>query len=271
MLTTLHRACLLLAILFLAAPPLLAQGFDRQTFDRWVTMRVGAGEPVYWYSTGTLRAYPGGELLATIEGYDTARLLPAESTAERALQASRKVYRYLDPESGEPMRDGDGEPVPPIAYPYQFISYELDGERMVTWVEQGAGERLQRIGPGDSIRATAMGDGVLFSAPLFLDLDTPRGPYQTFENYDFYYPPGGALDGSYITFVRYGDAPAWASARKAVMHMTTQRFDRYDAVPADFRRWIEESMPLWRQPPADLADIRRLQAAPRQVSGAGAP
>ena len=31
-------------------------GFDGALFDRFVSMRTGDGDPVYWYSIGTLRA-----------------------------------------------------------------------------------------------------------------------------------------------------------------------------------------------------------------------
>lgn len=253
-----YRVTLLLLSCLATAWPALAGGFDPDKFENWVSMRVGSGDPVYWYSTGTLRAYPGGRLLAHIEGYDTARLLSHDAGAE-AVQGSRKVYRYLDPETGAAVTDSAGAVVAPIAYPYQLISYELEGDRLITWVEQGAGERLQRIGPGNSIEATPVGAGILFSAPLFLDMETPRGRYQTFEHYDFYYPPADDLDSSYITFVRYGDAPAWADADKAVMHMSTRRLSSYEAVPAAFRAWIEKEMPLWREPPATLDEIRALQ------------
>lgn len=254
------RKVLTLLLLLAAATGAGADPFDPELFEQWVLMRVGGGEPVYWYSSGTIRAYPGGELIATIEGYDTARLDRAASTADKAVQLSRKTYLYRDPETGEVMRNTDGSPVAPIAYPYQLITYELKDGVLETWVEQGSGASVRRIGPGGDMRAQRLEAGTLFTAPLFLDFETPRGRYQTFENYDFFAPGGNPRDG-FILFIRYGDAPAWAEGTdKIVMHMTTERFERFDDVPASFRDWVRENAPMWLEPPADMDEIERLQA-----------
>ncbi|MEM7613049.1 MAG: hypothetical protein AAF270_15295 [Pseudomonadota bacterium] len=253
--------CLYLLVL-IAAPATYAGNFDKTLFDKWVEMRVGDGAPVYWYSAGTVRAYPGGELVATIEGYDTARLDPEHSSDMKAVQLSRKTYVYRDPETGEVMRDADGAAVAPIAYPYQLISYELKGDTLETFVEQGAGPTFRRIGPGTSISAQPVAAGTLFTAPLYLDFELPNGKrYQTFENYDFFSPAAAGGEGSFIVFVRYGDAPSWVTGTdKIVMHMTTERLERFEDVPASFRDWVTENAPGWLEPPRDMAEIRALQA-----------
>ena len=237
--------------------------FNAKLFDRWVAMRVGTGEPVYWYSEGTIRAYPGGELVATMAGYDTARLDTSQSRPGYAVQLSRKTYLYRDAGTGEIMRRADGSAVAPIAYPYQLISYELrDDGALETYVDQGAGTTYRRIGPGSSTRAVPLPSGVLYNAPLYLDFELPGGRrYQTFENYDFFSPNSDPAAGSFITFIRYGDAPDWATGTdKIVMHMTTRRFERYEDVPGEFRAWVEANASLWREPPRDMAEIRALQA-----------
>ncbi|MEM6809764.1 MAG: hypothetical protein AAGA41_10980 [Pseudomonadota bacterium] len=260
MITPTYRAAAL-ALCWILAQPALAGGFDRERYEQWVTMRVGDGEPVYWYSHGTIRAYPGGKLIATIEGYDTARLDVDSTTADKAVQLSRKTYIYRDAETGEIMRNPDGSTVAPIAYPYQLITYELKGDTLETWVEQGKGDKMRRIGPGGDMKAQVLEAGTLFTAPLYLDFETPRGRYQTFENYDFFAPGGNPRDG-FILFIRYGDAPAWAEGTdKIVMHMTTERFESLDAVPESFRAWVSDNAPLWLQPPADMDEIENLQAA----------
>ncbi|MEM7280410.1 MAG: hypothetical protein AAF438_02085 [Pseudomonadota bacterium] len=241
--------------------PASPSGFDQKTFQRWVDMRVGTGEPVYWYSTGTIRTYPGGELIATMEGYDTARLDKDISTDTKAVQLSRKTYVYRDPSSGELIKQEDGSPVAAIAYPYQLITYELKGNGLETWVEQGKGKRKQTIGPGTDLVAHHLEGGLLFSAPLFLDFELPGGNrYQTFEHYDFFSPNSDNLDDSYITFVRYGSAPRWSKADKIVMHLITQRFDDYQKVPQSMRDWIGSEGQLWKEPPKDMQEILDLQA-----------
>ncbi|MEO1034032.1 MAG: hypothetical protein AAFX44_00605 [Pseudomonadota bacterium] len=259
------RRCppLLFAVLLLATNAATADGsFDLDTFQRWVTMRVGDGSPVYWFSEGTVRAYPGGRLIATMEGYDTARLDPTQTSPRRAVQLSRKTYIYRDPATGDVFKRSDGTDVAPIAYPYQLISYELkDDGTLETFVDQGSGKRYRRIGPGSSTKALRLDSGVLYNAPLYLDFELPGGNrYQTFENYDFFSPDSDPAGGSFITFLRYGDAPDWATGTdKIVMHLTTRRYDSFADVPARFRTWIEAHAEMWREPPRDMNEIRELQ------------
>ena len=39
-------------------------------------MRVGKGEPIYWYAIGTVYTYPDGKPVLRMEGIDAARLEP---------------------------------------------------------------------------------------------------------------------------------------------------------------------------------------------------
>jgi hypothetical protein len=244
------------------AAPANASGFDRRLFDLWVSARAGDGAPVYWYSTGTMRAYPSGELLATMEGFDTARSFRPERNQPLVHQYSRKIYIFRDTVSGEVIRERGGVKAEPIAYPYQFITYELKGDIVATMVEQGSGARVQRIGPGSSMTARWLGNTAAFSAPLFLDFPIPAGGrYTAWENYDFFVQTArGVREPHQLSWVRYGPAPTWAGGVPTIMHLTTWRIERYEDLPATMRTYIDVDAPLWKAPPRDLADIRRLQA-----------
>ena len=166
----------------------------------------------------------------------------------------------------------NGTPVDPIAYPYQFITYEYKTDKntpyLQTMVEQGTAPNVRKIGPGTDITVRQIGNLELYTAPLFLDFPIPGQDkrYQTFENYDFVIPQDQTQPGM-ITFMRYGPLPEWAQftdergnlVTDGAMHMTTWRIDNYDDVPKSLRDYIEADAPLWREPPVDLADIRRLQ------------
>ncbi|MEE4154806.1 MAG: DUF1838 family protein [Erythrobacter sp.] len=234
-----------------------------ELFERWVDGRVGTGEPVYWYSVGTLRSYPDGELIAHVEGYDTARMHRPDPAAPLAHQYNRKIYIFRDPATGEVLREFKGKPVEPIAYPYQFITYELRDGEIETFVEQGAGEAVRRIGPGRQMSVRLLGDTVVFSAPVYLDFPTgPETRYQAFENYDFFFQPSGSVtQPNQLSWVRYGPAPPWADGVPTIMHLVTWRVDRFDEVPQSLREYITAEAPLWQSPPLDLADVRRLQQA----------
>ena len=253
-------AAVLFATAALAEGP--DNGFDRELYDRFVSMRMGDGDPVYWYSVGTLKSYPDGELLFRMEGFDTARRLESDDAPDRATQLSRKIYIYRDAQTNAVLRSYDGQPVEPIAYPYQLISYDFKGAYMETWVEQGRGPFLQKIGPGTDILARRVGDSVIFSAPLFLDLETPAGPLQAFENYDFVIQPEGAVSvPNQLSWVRYGDGPEFAGAPKTIFHLVSWRVDRFEDLPETIRAYIETDAPLWQRPPESLDEIRALQQA----------
>ncbi len=243
------------------AGPAHAEGFDRALFDLWVSARAGDGAPVYWVSSGTVRAYPSGELLFRMEGVDTARAHWPDRSAPLAHQYSRKTYLYLDKDAGAPLNVYQGRPVAPIAYPYQFITYELAGAAVRTMVEQGTAPRVQRIGPGESMSVRRLDDAVVFTAPVYLDFPTPAGGrYQAFENYDFFVQTArGVIEPHQLSWVRYGPLPDWAGGGPSIMHLVTWRVERFDDLPPTIRTHIATNAPLWRAPPRDLAEIRALQ------------
>ncbi|MEM7781179.1 MAG: hypothetical protein AAF697_12385 [Pseudomonadota bacterium] len=237
-----------------------------ERFDTWVEGRVGSGEPVYWYSIGTMRAYPSGEVIAVMEGYDTARMHRPDPEANLAHQYNRKIYIFRDPETNEVLREVEGVPVEPVAYEYQYITYELKDGGIETFVEQGAGDAVRRIGPGRQISMRMLGETAVFTAPVYLDF--PMGPpgdpnvprYQAFENYDFFFQPEGSVsEPNQLSWVRYGPAPEWAGGVPSIMHLVTWRTESFEEVPETLREYILADAPLWREPPEDLADVRRLQ------------
>lgn len=262
------RVLLGAALLFVAPLVTLsaawAEGFDEPTFDLWIDARAGSGEPVYWYSTGTVRAYPSGELLFLMEGYDTARAHRPEPDVPLAHQYNRKIYIFRDPATGEVLETWNGQDVEPVAYPYQFITYALDGDGMKTSVEQGAGDRIQTV-EGGGMAHRIVGDTHVFTAPVFLDFPIPgtESRYEAWENYDFFIQPeDGVAEPHQLSWARVGPLPRWAGGGASVMHLVTWRVERFEDVPESFRTYILEKAPLWQLPPRDLAEIRELQQGP---------
>jgi hypothetical protein len=257
------RKILLSVMVGLLVVPVLASasggGFDAKLFETFLSARVGAGEPIYWYSIGEVYSYPDGELLARMEGFDTARLVRDESDPNTAYQLSRKTFVYRDPQTNEILREVNGIPATHIKYPYQFITYKLEGDRMVTFVEQGSGPQLRKIGPSDEIAARWLGDVAVYSAPLFLNFETPRGKYEAFEHYDFFIQPKGASQPYQLSWLRYGDLPPFLGTGRAIIHLVSWRVDSFDQLPETIREWVKTDAQLWREPPKDLDEIRALQ------------
>ncbi|MEM6682492.1 MAG: DUF1838 family protein [Pseudomonadota bacterium] len=257
-----------LLVLFGLISPASAGDFNKDNFDAWVSARTGDGAPVYWYSTGTVRSFPDGEILFIMEGYDTARSARVDDVTAR--QFSRKTYIFRDPKTGEVLKTYNGKPVDAIAYPYQFITYSLVGDEMETVVEQGAGKAVQTIGPSRGMSVKDIDGTLVYTAPLFLDfpIANTSARYEAWENYDFFIQPDKAPGERYqLSWARYGDLPRWAGKGKCIMHMVSWRLEDYEDVPEQFRRYIEADAPLWKAPPKDLADIRRLQGRTVDAKG----
>ncbi len=247
----------------LAATPFLAKGgFDSAAFKAWASARIGDGQPIWWYSSGSVRAYPAGDLLFFMEGFDGATSYWPDPKTNLVHQYNRKIYIFRDAKTGEVLREWKGKKVEPVAYPYQFITYELKGDKVETMVEQGTKPRVQRIGPGTDMTARKVGDTYVFTAPVYLDFPIPGGEkrYQAFENYDFFVNTNGrAKEPHQLSWLRHGPLGAWADGADSIMHLVTWRVERWEDIAADLRRYIEKEQPLWRNPPKDLVEIRRLQ------------
>ncbi|MCC5795138.1 MAG: hypothetical protein JJT85_10465 [Chromatiales bacterium] len=258
-----RRGALVCSLLLVAgtAPAESGGSFDDDSFALFASMRTGTGDPVFWYTIGTVFSYPDGQALFRMDGIDTARRLP-DGKDGTVHQASRKVFFYRDIETGEVLKSHQGRPVEPIAYPYQYITYALEEGNIVTYVEQGAGSRLQRIGPVENITLRRIGETAVFSAPLFLDFPMADGRrFEAFENYDFFIHPedAGLTWPNQLSWVRYGDLPPFAGPGQGIIHLVSWRVDDYAALPQSMREVLESEAQLWMAPPEDLEEIRRLQ------------
>ncbi len=234
--------------------------FNQQLFDEWVKMRVGDGKkPAIWYCYGEVYSYPDGKLISKMEGIDNAKLI--RISKDSVIQLNRKIFVYTDPTTGKVLEEVNGKPVPPIAYTYQMITYVLRGDRMVSYVQQGKAPNITKMGPGYGITARKLSGNTMFSTPVFLNFETPRGKYEAYENYDFLIS-GDAKnpkDKYQLFWNRYGDNPAFAGGGKGVIQLVSYRLDNFEDIPDNLKNYIKEKKPLWVNPPKDMAEIAEMQ------------
>jgi hypothetical protein len=254
---SMKKNILVCLVVFLISQSLFAQGFNGKLFKEFTEMRIGTGEPIYWYCIGELYEYPNGKLVAKVEGIDTARFMKSESNSTKALQLSRKIFFYRDVKTNEVLRELNGMKVEPIAYPYQQITYELKGDKMVTSVVQGKAPRVQKIEGGGDMIARQFNGLLMFSAPLFLNFPN----YKAYENYDFLIQPK-SVKGTpryQLTWNRRGDLPKFFGGGDSVFQLASYRIDKYADLPKTMREALESDGKLWMNPPKDLAEIAELQ------------
>ena len=228
----------------------------------WVDARAGTGDPVYWIAEGGVYAYPSGEKLFGMIGFDSSTVIWPEDASDRAIHLTRKTFTYTDPASGEILTEYNGQPVEPIAYPYQLITYRMQDGKIYGDVEQGVGEQVQFIESTEGMRLRKLGEDTLaVTASVFLDFPLPQGGrYEAWENYDFFLLNGRVTEPHQLSWQRYGALPPFAGKGKAIYHLLSWRVESTDEFPPALLAWAKAEKPMWLRPPANLEEIRALQS-----------
>ena len=63
-----------------------------------------------------------------------------------------------------------------------------------------------------------------------------------------------------MSWQRYGAMPPFAGEGNAIYHLLSWRVESLDEFPPDLLEWAREEAPMWLRPPADLDEVRALQA-----------
>lgn len=228
----------------------------------WVDARAGTGAPVHWVSEGSVYEYPSGKKLFGMIGFDSSTVIWPEKAGDPVLHLTRKTYTYTDAKTGEILKEYNGEPVTPVAYPYQLITYRLEDGRIFGDVEQGVKDRVQFIKAENGLEAKFIGNNTLFvNAPVFLDIPIGgEARMQAWENYDFFIHDENTVDEPHqLSWQRYGDLPPWAGGGKGIFHLLSWRVESHEDFPPQMLAWAQAEMPFWLNPPEDLEEIRDLQ------------
>jgi len=229
----------------------------------WVDGRAGAGDPVYWIAEGGVYAYPSGEKLFGMIGFDASTVIWPEDASDRAIHLTRKTFAYTHPATGEILTEHKGQPVEPVAYPYQMITYRMQNGKIHGDVEQGVGDQVRRIESQEGMQVRKLGENTLaVTASVFLDFPLPQGSrYQAWENYDFFLHSGENVDEPHqLSWQRYSALPPFAGKGKAIYHLLSWQVESEEEFPPALLAWAREEMPMWLRPPANLDEIRALQS-----------
>ena len=231
-------------------------------FRTWVDARAGTGAPVHWVAEGGVYAYPSGEKLFGMIGFDSSTVIWPDEPGGEVIHLTRKTFTYTDPKTGEILTEYNGQKVEPVAYPYQMITYRMEDGVIHGDVEQGVAPRVQKIKSTDGMRVRSLGNDTLaVTASVFLDLPLPNGArMEAWENYDFFLHTGQVAEPHQLSWQRYGDLPPWAGEGKAIYHLLSWRVERQAEFPPAILAWAKAEMPVWLKPPANLEEIRGLQA-----------
>ena len=254
-----------------AGEPPASRAAAPEVLRTWVDARAGTGAPVHWVSEGGVYDYPSGEKLLGMIGFDSSTVIWPDDPDGTVIHLTRKTYTYTNPVSGEILTEYKGRAVEPIAYPYQLITYRMKEGRIFGAVEQGVGDQVQKIQSRNGMQVRRLGQGTTaVTASVFLDFPIAGGSrYQAWENYDFFLHSDETVDEPHqLSWQRYGALPPFAGEGNAIYHLLSWRVESQDEFPPVLLEWARKEMPMWLRPPADLDEVRALQAG---VSGEGWP
>lgn len=249
-----------------AAFPAYSGNVTTEQFQDWVEARCGTGDAVYWYARGDARAFPGGEVLFGLDFMEENRLVTDPDNPEAKTCLGRKMYLFVDKDTGLPLRQFRGSPVEQMIYPYQMIAMSLKDGGVSAVATQGAGEFLRVYNMDDTIRIIDSGGRRSYDAAAMFTSRREAGVLNTFEYLTYVMPPevGGVQDPNPgIVFTLGYERPAWAGGDGEsdfmLQHLVGARVATYGELPAHIRHFIETDAPAFVEPPVDLAEIKRLQ------------
>lgn len=102
----------------------------------WCHLRAGpSGATAHWYSSGEVYSYPGGQLLARLEGFEAVRA--RRESARLVHELSRRLLLFVDKEKGTPLVGPGGGRLGEVRTPYQHCTYRLDASVVRTEVSRG--------------------------------------------------------------------------------------------------------------------------------------
>ena len=235
----------------------------------WVDARAGTGDAVHWVADGYVYEYPSGKKAFGMKGFDSSTVIWPEEEGGLVTHLTRKTFAYTDLETGEVITEYNGKKVVPIAYPYQMITYRLEDDKIYGDVEQGVGDRIQKIPSKDGIPFRKLGDTYIYNAQVYLDFPLPGGnQYQAWENYDFFiHPEGSVKEPHQMTWQRYGKMPAWAGGGPAIIRLHSWRVEDTAEFDPQLLSWAKAEKAGWLIPPADIAEVRAIQKGEHDLPG----
>ncbi len=228
----------------------------------WVDARAGTGKPVHWIAEGGVFEYPSGRKLFGMIGFDSSTVIWPDKPGGEIIHLTRKTFTYTDAETGEILTEYNGKPVEPIAYPYQLIRYRMADGKIYGDVEQGIEPNIQVIKAKEGLPTRWLGSNTLaVTAAVFIDMPLPGGQQlEAWENYDFFLHSGEAVGEPHqMSWQRYGDLPGFAGQGKGIYHLLSWRVESHDEFSPELLEWARTNKPMWLQPPADIAEVLRLQ------------
>lgn len=240
-----------------------AGGFTADDFERYINLRFGTGDPIYFYAVGDATSFPQGQVLWRNEGCDMGRIHSFDREKGEAIGLTRKLIVMRDPASGELIHGPDGQPAWMSDFTYQLFTMRLENGFVTYESEQGVGDTFGTAAGGVNRSEIQKFAGMnVYTLPINYTLPAisgAEGPEPVWEVYDFIERAHEGATEYDALWSGHFPLPPFMGGGSSSMHAYFHRYDSYEELPETMRAFIEEYAPLWKAPPENLEEIRELQ------------
>jgi hypothetical protein len=248
------RRLALFLLLACAAPPAFAQsgGFDATTFDAYVETLGGTAGPRTYGYTGTVYDVPSGKIIATVDGYQLARVFRDPATPNEAIVVRRAFLLYRDPASGailsyypDVREKSVGKP------PLSLARLTREGDRVSTRAVTGLGGKPTSLSLPEQSSVAREGTDIVFRRVLA----PPDPQQQPVEVTEMVLRAGGSPpERVRITMTKVANNQSFLPpGGRHLLHLIWRPVARFEDLPPVVRKLIDEEAPMMKSLPETLA------------------
>jgi hypothetical protein len=247
------RVLLTLAGLAAACPQAGAGGFGPEAFAAFVDAQGERAAPRLYAYRGEVYDVPGGQLVATVEGYQQARVFPVANARSQAFVARRAVLLYRAPGTGAVLRVYPDVRASVTAPPLGLVRYTLSGDEVRSESVSGTRAAARSLDVPENLDAHREGADWVFRRVL----RPPNPVEQPVEIQESVVRPGpGPASGrirSVMTKVA-NNTVIFAPGGRHVLHLVWRPVENWSALPPGVREFLDREAPGMKTLPASLED-----------------
>jgi hypothetical protein len=248
-----RHAVFAFVLFLLGSPAASAQsgGFDRAAFEAYVETLGGTMAPRFYGYTGTVYDVPSGKIIATVDGYQLARVFRNTVDPNQAVLVRRAFLLYRAVGSGEvishyPDVRAKSMPKPPLG----LVRLKLEGDRATTRAVVSNSGLPTNITLPEQLSAAREGGDYVFRRVL----SPPDPQQQPIEVTEMVLRPSGLpSERIRIVMTKVANNQSFLPpGGRHLLHLVWRPVERFEDLPPVIRRFIDDEAPLMKSLPDTL-------------------
>jgi hypothetical protein len=230
-----------------------AGGFGPEAFAAFVESQGGRAAPRLYAYRGEVYDVPGGQLVATVEGYQQARVFAGADARTEAFVARRAVLLYRTPGTGALLRAYPDVRASVTTPPLGLARYTLAGDELRSDSVSGTRAAARSLNVPETLDAHREGADWVFRRVL----RPPNPVEQPVEIQESVVRPGTGPASDRIRYVMTkvaNNTGFLEPGGRHVLHLVWRPVENWDALPPGVREFLDHEAPGMKTLPASLAD-----------------